>query len=105
MTAADRRGFLRRLVAPGRATPAPAATDGPKRITVAPHCLVPQRVECRLCAEACDAGALRYTPAPGGAGRLRVDTERCTGCGDCLAPCPVGALALTVPNATPDERP
>ena len=75
-------------------------TSGPPfawRVAVAAHCLAQQRIECRLCADACDARALRFMPAPGGIAQLRIDAERCTGCGECVAPCPVGAISLRLP--------
>ncbi len=53
---------------------------------VGPACLMSQRVECRLCAEACDTRAVRAMPALGGVMRLRLDLSACTGYGDCLAP-------------------
>jgi pyruvate formate lyase activating enzyme len=43
---------------------------------------------CSRCIETCSVDALR--PEPSG----RVDFERCTGCGDCVAPCPSGALRM-----------
>ena len=64
------------------------------RIEVGAHCLSRRRVECRVCGDACDARALRFRPAPGGISELQVDAARCTGCGECLPVCPVGALAL-----------
>ncbi|PXW93381.1 periplasmic nitrate reductase maturation protein NapF [Sphaerotilus hippei] len=67
------------------------------------RCLGERQVECRICAEACDTGALRCVPALGGISRLRLDTEACTGCGACVAPCPVQALSMVAPAAAPDR--
>lgn len=67
------------------------------RVTVAEHCLARNRVECRACGDACDERALRFVPARGGISRLVIDVARCTGCGACVAPCPVGAIALRAP--------
>lgn len=64
------------------------------RIQVAGHCLARRGVECRVCGDACEPRALRFVPARGGIAQLQVDTAACTGCGDCLAVCPVGALSL-----------
>lgn len=85
-----RRAFLlpgsRRVGADGQ--PAPPVAR------VAPSCLALQGVECRLCGDACDSGAIRFPPRLGGVARPVIDEARCTGCGDCLPPCPVAALAL-----------
>jgi ferredoxin-type protein NapF len=67
------------------------------RVAVADHCLAERGVECRVCAEACDARALRFRPQPGGVWRLQVSLADCTGCGACVAPCPVGAITLREP--------
>lgn len=64
------------------------------RVQVADTCLNRRGVECRVCGDVCDARALRFVPAPGGVSRLVADTQACTGCGDCVGVCPVGAIAL-----------
>lgn len=85
-----RRSFLmplaRRVTADGQ--------PAPLRAVVGPACLAEQRVECRLCGEACDAGAIRFPPRMGGVAAPVVDAARCTGCGDCLPLCPTQALRL-----------
>lgn len=60
-------------------------------------CLSRRQVECRVCGEACDTGALRFRLVKGGVAALVVDPAACTGCGACVAPCPVGALCLARP--------
>jgi len=62
--------------------------------TVGDTCLAGHGVECRVCGEACGPGAIRFRPQMGGAARPQLDAARCTGCGACYAPCPVGAIAL-----------
>ncbi len=57
-------------------------------------CLARQDVVCRTCGEACDAEAIRFTPRIGGVAIPELNTERCTGCGDCLAGCPTRAIAI-----------
>ena len=51
-----------------------------------------QGVVCASCREVCPASAIRVPP--GARGAATVDPETCTGCGACVAPCPVDAIAL-----------
>ncbi len=61
---------------------------------IAASCLAQRRVECRVCGEACDDAALKFRPALGGIPQPELLAERCTGCGACVAPCPVGAITI-----------
>ncbi len=57
-------------------------------------CLAHRAVECRVCGEACAAGAIRFARQAGGPARPRVEPAECTGCGQCLASCPANAIEL-----------
>ena len=59
---------------------------------VADTCLSAQGVVCASCREVCPASAIRVPP--GARGAATVDPETCTGCGACVVPCPVDAIAL-----------
>ena len=61
---------------------------------VAAHCLAHGNVECRVCAENCAQGAIRFRPRLGGVALPEIDAAACNGCGACVAPCPVGALNM-----------
>lgn len=61
---------------------------------IGPACLLRRGVVCQTCVDVCDARALRYDMRGGGAGEVRLNQDACTGCGDCLPVCPVGAIAL-----------
>ena len=69
-------------------------------IAIAATCLPLQGVECRVCGEACDAGAIRFRPRVGGAALPEVDNAACSGCGACIAPCPVTAIERIEKSAT-----
>ncbi len=64
------------------------------RVAVDQTCLAQQRVECRSCAEACEPRALRFVLVTGGIMQLETDPAACNGCGECVAPCPVGAISM-----------
>lgn len=57
-------------------------------------CVEPKGVACRRCSEACEPDAIRFRPLGGNRSGVRLDDERCTGCGECRAVCPVGAIDL-----------
>lgn len=74
------------------------------QLVIGEDCLPKQQVVCRTCAEMCDAGAIRFPPRLGGVAEPVVDADRCTGCGDCLSPCPTQALQLRRAEvASPDS--
>ena len=58
------------------------------------QCLTHRDVECRVCGEQCEAGAIRFRFAPGGVAQPQMDPARCNGCGACVAPCPVQAISI-----------
>lgn len=73
------------------------------QLLIGEDCLPKQQVVCRTCAEMCDAGAIRFSPRLGGVSEPVVDADRCTGCGDCLAPCPTQALQLRRAELAPPD--
>lgn len=87
----SRRAFLG-----GRRPPDPPGPDAPP-VALAPTCLALRGVECRICGDACDTGAIRFRPQRGGVARPLLDLAACTACGDCVPPCPVGALSVSPP--------
>lgn len=71
----------------------PAAERG-VAVEISAACLARRGVECRLCGDACDSGALRFRPTLGGIAQPVLDLARCTRCGDCVGPCPAGAISV-----------
>ncbi|MEJ0018383.1 MAG: 4Fe-4S dicluster domain-containing protein [Acetobacteraceae bacterium] len=71
----------------------------PAPVAIADCCLARSFVHCQSCGDACPAQAIRFTPRLGGPPLPRITASLCTGCGDCVPVCPVGALALTVEAA------
>jgi len=61
---------------------------------IGPACLPTKGVECRICGDFCDARAIRFTPRLGGVPLPEIVAESCTGCGACVAPCPVAAITI-----------
>jgi ferredoxin-type protein NapF len=61
---------------------------------VAASCLANRDVVCRSCGDACGDAAIRFAPRLGGAARPEILTERCTGCGACVAACPSAAVTM-----------
>lgn len=81
------------LVADAPGTPRPWR----HRVVVLDNCLALHGVVCRTCGDFCDADAIRFQRQLGGCAQPLVSAAACTGCGSCLAPCPVQALALRFP--------
>ena len=61
---------------------------------VGPACVEPRGVMCRRCGDECEPRAISFRLASAGRAQVRIDAGACTGCGDCLAICPVGAIEL-----------
>lgn len=93
--------FSRTTTAPAGEAPAMGSNVPARRVlAIAAHCLAERNVVCRSCGEHCADGAIRFSPRLGAAALPAVLADRCTGCGDCLPVCPVGALQL-IPSAIP----
>ncbi len=84
-----RRAFLRGGLGFGEASRAAAEP----RAAIATHCLAFHGVACSSCRDACGERAILFQPAIGGA-RPVVVRGACTGCGECIETCPVGAIGL-----------
>ncbi|MGQ3215482.1 MAG: ferredoxin-type protein NapF [Shinella sp.] len=68
-------------------------------VAISEACLPFQRVDCQACRDACPTAAIRFRPVRGGPFVPELLAEACTGCGACIAICPVGAVT-TAPLST-----
>ena len=59
-------------------------------------CLAQRGVECRVCGDFCDVRAIRFAPRIGSTPLPAIDTDACTGCGACVAPCPTTAIRIAI---------
>ncbi len=64
------------------------------------ECITHQHVVCRSCSEQCEQVAIRFKVAPGGISHPTLDPLACNGCGACVAPCPVGAISVSISQST-----
>lgn len=67
-------------------------------------CLAARGVACGTCADPCEPRALKLRPLLGGRALPVINVATCTGCGDCLAVCPVGALRLVPASSSSEEQ-
>lgn len=68
----------------------------PWRITAVfgDDCLSARGITCRVCAEWCEAHAIRFRLEAGGRARPHVEGLACTGCGACVSVCPASAIRV-----------
>ena len=66
---------------------------------VAEGCLARHGVVCQSCRDACPEGAISFRPTLGRVATPAIDVDACTGCGDCVAPCPVAAIDVNAQAA------
>lgn len=83
-----------RACTPGALLRQPEAPAWAQLPVLAETCIARQGSECRVCGDHCSERALRFPPRLGGAPLPEVVAAACTGCGACVAPCPVNAVRI-----------
>lgn len=63
-------------------------------LEVADKCLAAGKVVCQTCGDSCDVRAIRFPARVGVISTPNINANACTGCGACVASCPVQALTL-----------
>ncbi len=61
---------------------------------ISQSCISLKGTTCRICSEQCGERAIAFRLGLGGAATPVIDMETCTGCGACVAPCPVRAVEV-----------
>ncbi len=59
-------------------------------------CIARRGVTCQVCQEQCEARAIRFSPRAGRVPVPELDAGLCSGCGACVASCPVSAIAVSL---------
>ena len=75
----------------------------PVKAEIGAACIAFEKVVCRSCGDACEVRAIRFRLRAGGMAVPELDAEACTGCGACVAACPVSAIAMEQPAAIAAE--
>ncbi|NLS06125.1 4Fe-4S binding protein [Rhizobium sp. P32RR-XVIII] len=70
------------------------AASLPLIATIGERCLGMNCVACQCCRDVCPKQAINFRPRLGGPFVPTIDETICTGCGECVASCPVGAVVL-----------
>ena len=68
------------------------------RAAIRENCLTNAGIHCQSCQDACEPEAISFQYSVGHVPRPQVETDRCTGCGACVAVCPQEAIDLIVPE-------
>ncbi len=76
------------------------AAPWPHKVQVTEKCLNYQDVLCRSCGDRCPERAIVFRPQTGGKVSLEIEPKSCSGCGACVAPCPVQAIFMAPPANT-----
>lgn len=65
----------------------------PYQAQVSKRCLTEDNIVCFSCAEQCEVGAIDFAPSST-VSKPIINTNLCTGCGACVAPCPTQAIEV-----------
>lgn len=89
--------------APGAISRQKQALDAPWSldVSISSACLSANAITCRVCGDRCDARAIRFQLCVGGVADPIIDQSACTGCGACVAPCPVDAIEVVHSQIVP----
>lgn len=68
------------------------------------NCLAQQKVHCRTCSEMCDEEAISFHLSAGSVATPDIDSDQCTGCGECVSACPVDAITMRPENTHEPKR-
>ena len=63
-------------------------------------CLSLNAIVCRICGDSCEPHAIRFQLKVGGVSEPKITLDDCTGCGACLAICPVDAVQINKPSTS-----
>lgn len=84
----------------------PVFADAPREmahaVVIGDGCLAKAGIACMTCRDACPEQAIAMRPRMGGPFLPELSPADCTGCGACIAPCPVSAIGLRLPEVTHD---
>jgi ferredoxin-type protein NapF len=69
------------------------------RFTLGEACLAQRSIECRRCEDSCEPQAITFRPTLSGIYQPRLVVEACSGCGACVADCPVSAITVEYNHA------
>ncbi|MEQ5127204.1 MULTISPECIES: ferredoxin-type protein NapF [Providencia] len=64
------------------------------KIAIGQHCLAYKSIECRRCEDSCEPQVIAFRPSLAGIYQPNIDMQGCTGCGACVAGCPVSAITM-----------
>ncbi len=63
-------------------------------VEIGEHCLSARGITCRACGDACGGRAIRFQLQTGGRAIPLVNDSLCSGCGSCIATCPIQVIQI-----------